>query len=59
MVMKIGEYQGKPVLYLKSDSNKSMLWLSFGPRKAKLVLEHIEDIKKFYEDNKHLIDQKK
>ena len=43
-----GEYKGNPMLVLKN--NEEDRWpFQFGLKKAKLVLEHIEDIKKFVE----------
>ncbi|MEF8848207.1 MAG: hypothetical protein V5A68_03650 [Candidatus Thermoplasmatota archaeon] len=44
------EYKGNPILVLKR--NKDDEWFfSFGVTKAKLVLDHIDDIKKFVEEN--------
>ena len=43
-----GEYKGNPMIVLKN--NEEDRWpFQFGLKKAKLVLEHIEDIKKFVE----------
>ena len=41
-----GEYKGSPVLILKTKEEDRFPF-SFGIRKAKLVLEHIEEVKKF------------
>ena len=42
------EYEGRPIIVLKnSDSDKYPF--QFGLKKARLVLEHVEDIKKFVE----------
>ena len=49
MSSKISEYKGNTVLELLDENDKSdnPVRLSFGKRKANLVLNHIEDIKKF------------
>ncbi|MCX5748647.1 MAG: hypothetical protein NTZ10_00150 [Candidatus Saganbacteria bacterium] len=44
------EYQGKPILILRrSDEDKYPF--SFGVSKAKLLLENIDEIKKFVAEN--------
>jgi len=50
MVAIVGEYKGKPILKLcRKEDDK---WpFSFGVAKAKLALEHIDEIRKFVEDN--------
>lgn len=54
MTTKIGEYKGHKMISLieegKEETDKYLF--SFGIKKAKLILENIEDIKKFVEDNK-------
>lgn len=40
------EYKGKPLLVIKRDENDKFPF-SFGLTKAKLILENIEEIKKF------------
>lgn len=45
-----GEFKGKPILILKRDAEEKFPF-SFGLNKAKLVLEHIDEIKKFVEEN--------
>jgi hypothetical protein len=42
------EYKGNPVLIIKNTPDDKFPF-SFGVRKAKLVLNHIEEIKKFVE----------
>ena len=42
------EYKGKPMMVIKSTPDDKFPF-QFGLKKAKLVLEHIEDIKKFVE----------
>jgi len=45
-----GEYKGNAMLVLKNSEDDR--WpFQFGLKKAKLILEHIEDIKKFVEKN--------
>lgn len=44
------DFKGKPVLILKR-SEEDKYPFSFGVSKAKLILEHIEEIKKFVEEN--------
>lgn len=45
------EFKGKPVLILKR-SEEDKYPFSFGLGKARLIIEHIEEIKKFVEENK-------
>jgi hypothetical protein len=44
------EYKGKPILIIKRDETDKYPF-SFGLTKAKLILENIEEIKKFVEEN--------
>lgn len=44
------EYKGKPVLILRRDENDKYPF-SFGLTKARLILENIEEIKKFVAEN--------
>ena len=46
MVVEVEEYNGNPVISLKRDENDNYPF-RFGLRKAQLILENIEDIKKF------------
>ncbi len=43
------EFKGKPVLVIKRDENDQYPF-SFGLSKAKLILENLEEIKKFVEE---------
>ncbi len=43
------EYKGKPILVLKRDEEDKYPF-SFGLSKAKLIVEHFEDIKKFVDE---------
>ncbi|MFH1128335.1 MAG: hypothetical protein WAW67_06305 [Candidatus Omnitrophota bacterium] len=45
------EFKGKPILILKRNEEDKYPF-SFGVSKAKLILENIEEIKKFVEENK-------
>lgn len=55
MSVEYGSYNGHPTLLIKSDHGTPVS-LIFGFRKAKLILENIEEIKKFVEksDNSSL-----
>lgn len=44
------EFNGNPVVEFRKDEDDRFPF-SFGLRKAKLILEHIEEIKKFVEEN--------
>lgn len=44
------EYKGKPILVIKRDENDQYPF-SFGLSKAKLILDNIEEIKKFVEES--------
>lgn len=44
------EYQGKPVIILRRNENDKYPF-SFGMNKAKLILENLEEIKRFVEEN--------
>ena len=44
------EYKGKPVLVIKRNEEDHYPF-SFGLGKARLILEHIEEIKKFVEES--------
>ena len=50
MAVEISEYNGNPVLTLKRDENDNYPF-RFGVRKAQLIIEHIDDIKKFVKEN--------
>jgi hypothetical protein len=52
MTSRVSEYKGHPVIEIESEEeNGFQIRLSFGISKAKLILEHLEDIKRFVEDN--------
>jgi len=44
-----GEFKGKPLLVIKRDENDQYPF-SFGLGKARLILENIDEIKKFVEE---------
>ena len=45
-----GEFKGRPVLIIRRDENDKYPF-TFGLTKARLILENLEDIKKFVQDN--------
>lgn len=45
-----GEYKGKPVLTIKRDENDKYPF-SFGMTKARMILDNLEEIKRFVEEN--------
>ena len=45
-----GEYKGRPLIIIKRNEDDKYPF-SFGVSKAKLILENIEEIKKFVEEN--------
>ena len=45
-----GEYKGNKLIILKQNEDEKYPF-SFGVRKAKLIVENIEEIKKFVEEN--------
>ncbi|HAX61915.1 MAG TPA: hypothetical protein DCX95_05095 [Elusimicrobia bacterium] len=49
-MVELSEFKGNKVIVLKRDENDKYPF-SFGVAKAKLILQHIEDIKKFVADN--------
>ncbi len=49
-IVERSEFKGKPMLVLKRDQEDKYPF-SFGLSKAKLVLENIEEIKKFVAEN--------
>ncbi len=50
------EFKGKPVLIMKRDENDKYPF-AFGISKAKLILENLEEIKRFVEENDKASDQ--
>lgn len=44
------EFKGKPVLVIRRDADDKYPF-SFGLTKARLILENLEEIKRFVEDN--------
>jgi hypothetical protein len=50
MIAERSEYKGRPVLVLKRSEDEKFPF-SFGVAKAKMILENIEEIKKFVEDS--------
>ncbi len=56
-MFNIGEFKGNMVISLKANE-EDRFGLTFGLTKAKLILDNIENIRKFYEDNKDKIKRK-
>ncbi len=53
----IGEFKGNAVISLKANE-EDRFGLTFGLTKAKLILDNVDNIRKFYEDNKDKIKRK-
>ncbi len=51
MPVEIDNYNGNPVIIIKRDENDAYPF-RFGLRKAELILDNIEEIKKFVKQNK-------
>jgi len=49
-IVEESEFKGNPMIVLKNDEEDKFPF-QFGVKKAKLVVENIEDIKKFVEKN--------
>ncbi len=49
-IVERSEFKGKPILVLKRDEEEKFPF-SFGMTKAKLIVDNIEEIKKFVEEN--------
>lgn len=49
-IVERGEFKGKPILILKR-SEDDKYGFSFGMTKARLILDNLEEIKKFVEEN--------
>ena len=47
-IVSESEFKGNPMIVIKIDEEDKYPF-QFGVKKAKLVLEHVEDIKKFVE----------
>lgn len=50
-MVTIGEFKGNSVITLKRNE-EDKYGLTFGLSKAKLILDHIDEIKRFYEEYK-------
>jgi hypothetical protein len=49
-IVERGEYKGKPLLVLKRNAEDKYPF-SFGVSKARLILDNLEEIKKFVAEN--------
>jgi hypothetical protein len=52
MIAERSEFKGNPMLVLKRGDDEKFPF-SFGLTKAKMILDHIEEIKKFVADNEN------
>ena len=50
MVVERGEFNGRPVLILKRGEGDKYAF-TFGLSKARLIMENLDEIKKFVEEN--------
>ncbi|MFC1637558.1 hypothetical protein ACFL1W_00910 [Candidatus Margulisiibacteriota bacterium] len=50
MIAERSEFKGRPMLVLKRGEEEKFPF-SFGLTKARMILDHIEDIKKFVAEN--------
>ncbi len=50
MISEIGEYKGSPTITLKAKEDDKYPF-TFGVGKAKLIVEHIDDIRDFLEQH--------
>ena len=50
MIAERSEYKGRPMLVLKRSEDEKFPF-SFGMAKAKMILENLEEIKKFVQEN--------
>lgn len=53
----IGEFKGNLVISIKANE-EDRYGITFGLTKAKLILDNVDNIRKFYEDNKDKIKRK-
>ncbi|MFA5145324.1 MAG: hypothetical protein WC723_04910 [Candidatus Omnitrophota bacterium] len=49
-IVERGEYKGKPLIILKRNGEDKYPF-SFGVSKAKLILDNLEEIKRFVDEN--------
>ena len=50
MIAERSEFKGRPMLVLKRSEDEKFPF-SFGLTKARMILDHIEDIRKFVAEN--------
>ena len=50
MAAKISSYKGNPILELREDTDDFFV-MSFGVRKARIILEHLQEIRTFAESD--------
>jgi hypothetical protein len=57
MIVTGTEYKGQAILVFKRNETDKFPF-SFGVKKAKVILEHIQEIQAFYEAQKHTLKTK-
>lgn len=57
MIVTGTEFKGQPILVFKRNETDKFPF-AIGVRKAKTIVEHFEDIRKFYEAQKHTLKSK-
>lgn len=53
MIIERSEFKGKPIMVIKRDENDKYPF-SFGVAKAKMIMENLEEIKKFVRENEQV-----
>lgn len=53
MIVKVSEFKGKPVIQFWGEDNPKAPAFACGVRKAKIILDHVEDIRRFVEAHKN------
>ena len=48
-VTKLGEFAGKPMIYIYEEGKEEKAVVQFGLKKAEAILASVEEIKKFVE----------
>lgn len=48
-LVEVGEYKGSKVLIIKANENDKYPF-TFGLKKARLILEHVQEIRQFVEE---------
>lgn len=51
VIVKLGEFAGKPMIYIYEEGKEEKAVIQFGTKKAEAILKAMEEIKKFVEVN--------